>query len=279
MTVPRVFHFVFGLRPQTEPFHVAHYLCLESCRRVNQPDRIMFHYHHEPHGPWWDLIKPHLDLRQVQPEAFVRDHRGYLEHQEGRLIQSWDLGYAHESDFIRVRALIEHGGVYADMDTLFVQPLPESYFGAKFVIGEEDLSAIAVGATEERSLCNAFMVSEPDSRFASEWLQRMYRVFDGTWSRHSCQEATLVASEMPGEVTIVGPSPHFYFLCTVEDLKKLFGASVPLPAEVLSIHLWAHLWWSHLRTDHTSFHAGMLDEHYVRRADTTYAIAARPFLP
>jgi hypothetical protein len=43
--IPNQFHFVFGLRKQREPFHLAHYLCLESCRCVNQPESIRFYYH------------------------------------------------------------------------------------------------------------------------------------------------------------------------------------------------------------------------------------------
>ena len=31
-------HFVFGLRPQVEPFHLVHYLAIASCRAVVQPD-------------------------------------------------------------------------------------------------------------------------------------------------------------------------------------------------------------------------------------------------
>ncbi|MEQ1741671.1 MAG: hypothetical protein ABL869_04110 [Candidatus Nitrotoga sp.] len=45
-----------------------------------------------------------------------------------------------------------------------------------------------------------------------------------------------------------------------------------------SMHLWAHLWWDEWRTDFTIVHGGMIDEDYVRYAETTYAIAARKFL-
>ena len=44
------------------------------------------------------------------------------------------------------------------------------------------------------------------------------------------------------------------------------------------MHLWAHLWWSRRRRDFSGFHGGMIDEDYVRNADTTYAVAARRFL-
>jgi len=60
--IPARFHFVFGLAPQTEPFHLVDYLCLESCRVVNRPESITLCYHHEPYGPYWDLIKEHLHL-------------------------------------------------------------------------------------------------------------------------------------------------------------------------------------------------------------------------
>jgi hypothetical protein len=279
MTVPRVFHFVFGLRLQTEAFHLAHYLCLESCRRVNSPDRILFHYHHEPHGPLWDLIRPELELRQIEPEGFVRGHPGYLEHDEGKFIQGWDLDYAHQADFIRLRVLGEHGGVYADMDTLFVRPLPDEYYAVRFLIGEEDLSGVEIVGPHVRSLCNAVMVSEVGSPFAAHWLERMYEVFDGTWSRHSCQEATELAETRANEVTVVGPTAHFNFPCTASGLRQMFEESWPLPRDLLSMHLWAHTWWSRLRTDFTGFHAGDLTEEYVRRGDTTYANAARRFLP
>ena len=35
---------------------------------------------------------------------------------------------SHEADFVRLDALIAHGGVYADIDTLFVHPVPARLF-------------------------------------------------------------------------------------------------------------------------------------------------------
>ena len=57
MTTPRTFHFVFGMKPQTEPFHLAYYLCLASCLEVNRPDRVILYYHFEPYGRYWELIR------------------------------------------------------------------------------------------------------------------------------------------------------------------------------------------------------------------------------
>ena len=57
---------------------------------------------------------------------------------EGRLIEQLGLGYAHEADFLRLDILLAHGGVYADMDTLFVREYPDPWFEESFAIGEEN---------------------------------------------------------------------------------------------------------------------------------------------
>ncbi len=276
--VPRRFHFVFGLRPQTEPFHLAYYLCLESCRRVNRPDAIVFHCHQEPWGEWWDRIRPHLTIARVEPETFVTRSARYFEHQEGWFIRRAGLDYAHQTDFLRLKLLIEHGGVYADIDTLFVQPLPDDLFTRSFVIGEEDPVKPHGSDKVERSLCNALMLSAPGSRFARTWLARMYDVFDGTWSRHSCTEAARLQRKMPGEVHVVPPRWFYRHMWTREGLADLFERLVPDVEGVYSLHLWSHLWWDPRRTDLSLFHGELLTEEYVRRGATTYAALARKFL-
>src|ERR1051325_717951 len=109
MTIPRVAHFVFGLKEQTEPFHLLHYLAIESCRQVLQPETIHLHHKHLPYGAYWDLIRPHLVLHEVDlvPEVLHAE-------QDDELVPA-ELRYAHHADFIRVDALLEHGGVYADI--------------------------------------------------------------------------------------------------------------------------------------------------------------------
>lgn len=276
--IPNRFHFIFGLKPQIEPFHVAHFLCLESCIQVNQPDNIDFHYHHEPYGEWWDRIRPELDLHRVEPESFVRDHPSYFDHWEGQFIKSWNLDYAHQSDFLRLKILLEHGGVYADMDTIFVRPLSPPLFDQEFVIGEED-PVMGPDDYEPRDLlCNAFLMSAPGAEFGRTWLERMYRVFDGTWSRHSCDEAARLRAQAPHSVHVVPKRQLYKHPCTPEGIRTLLEDLDSDLEDVYSMHLWAHMWWSRLRTDFSTFHAGRLTEEYIRDVDTTYNIVARRYL-
>ena len=273
--IPRHFHFIFGLKPQPDPLHIMHYLCLKSCIEINQPDRITLYYHYEPHGPWWERIRPSLELVHVPLETFITRTDAYNDHEEGEFIRRRSLDYAHQSDFIRLRALIEHGGVYADMDTLFVKPLPKAFFEFEFAMGLES----AEGDEENRSLCNAMMLSRKGASFPQRWLDRMYVAFDGSWSRHSNGEATALAEQYPAEITAL-PQRHFYrYPYTGEGINTLFMKLDQDLKDVYSLHLWEHLWWDRDRLDFSPFHAGILTEDFIRRIDTTYNVIARQYLP
>ena len=78
----------------------------------------------------------------------------------------------------------------------------------------------------------------------------------------------------------VEPPRTFYkHMWTREGLRSLFEELDPDFSGVASMHLWSHLWWRRRRRDFSSFYGARLTERYVREANTTYAVAARPFLP
>jgi hypothetical protein len=274
--VAGVFHFVFGLAPQREPMHMVHYLCLESCRRVNRPQEICFHYRHEPHGPWWERIKPHVTLRRVAAASAIPDATRYDATPEGQLIR--DAGWTHalEADFLRL-SILDEGGVYADMDTLFINPLPARWFAQPFVLGEEAPLPGADGVLRP-PLCNALIMAQPAAAFARRWLAHMTQVFDGTWSRHSCQDAVRLWGEMPDAVHVVPQTCFYKHAATPRGIRTLLEGHDPDVTGVYSLHLWAHLWWNAWRTDFTTWHAASIDEDYVRTRKTTYAVLARRFL-
>ena len=54
--IPDIFHFVYGFRPQTEPFPLLHFLCIRSCVEMNRPQQVMVHCAERPWGTWWDRL-------------------------------------------------------------------------------------------------------------------------------------------------------------------------------------------------------------------------------
>jgi hypothetical protein len=277
MSARRDFHFVFGLREQREPFHILHYLCLASCRAVNRPHAIHFHYRHEPFGPWWEKIKPHLRLVRAPDVVEGFAPARYADSAEGRFIEQLGLSYAHEADFLRLDILIAHGGVYCDMDTLFVRPYADAWFAQDFAIGEES-APFAHGQVIRPTLCNAVMFARPGSRFARVWRERMEQVFDGSWSGHSCHEAARLWRVMPDALRVL-PREYFYrYGSTIAGLESLLEQSDAEHADIYSLHLWAHLWWEQSRRDFSAVHAGQIDENWIRTRDCTLAKLARKFL-
>jgi len=274
MSIPSVFHFVFGLKKQTEPFHLMHYLCLESCLQVNDPDEIRFYYHHEPYGKYWAAIRDRITCVRVAPPKRISIFRYGLRNRDG-----WKYRYAHQSDYLRLDKLIEHGGVYADMDTLFLNPIQKRLFAEPFVLGQEgDVRCQRTGELRA-SLCNAFIMSERQSEFAVLWRQEMEEAFDGSWSRHSTFLPYDLSQRFP-DLIHVEPARTFYkHMWTRQGIHTLFEGLDADFTEVSSFHLWSHLWWEESRRDFCDFHAGLLNEAYVREADTTYALAARRYLP
>src|ERR1700683_1783862 len=112
-SVPRVFHFVFGLRSRPEPLHLAHYLCLESCLQVNVPDAAVLHHGHEPFGRYWRLLR-----NRVSAEPIAHRHRVALRDYSQLSVARYR--YAHEADFVRLEVLAAGGGGHADSDPILL---------------------------------------------------------------------------------------------------------------------------------------------------------------
>lgn len=273
MPIPNIVHFVWGLKDEPEPFHLVHYLCVESCRRVLRPERILLHCRHRPLGPYWQLVESGVTVTpaELAPEVATASY-------DDRLVPS-SYRYAHHSDFIRLDALIEDGGIYADLDTLFVTPFPEEFFAEKFVLGQEDDVRDELTGEVRPSLCNALLLSEPRSLFAVMWRRTMAAALNGSWSNHSTLLPYELSQKLPDAVRVEPPRSFFHYGPSKDGLYRLFEGLERDTAGVLSIHLWSHLWWEAERLDFSSVHAGLLTEDFVRRVDTTYNVLARAYLP
>jgi hypothetical protein len=249
-----------------------HYLCLASCIGINKPDAVMFHCQHEPWGEYWNRIRPQLTLVPVRPDPYIASYE-YGNPKIG------DLRYAHLADIARLEILAEHGGIYADMDTLFVAPLPGSFFNESFLLGRETADWSAASRAAGGSLCNAWMMGEAGAPFAQEWLAQTYRSFDGSWSAHSTLLPFQLSQEHPDRIHIEPSRSFFHFDYHPEGLRGIFRRRAHDLQGIHSMHLWSHCWWDAKLRNTARFHGGRLTPAYVRHADTTYAGVARPFLP
>jgi hypothetical protein len=218
-------------------------------------------------------VEPHVTVAPVElvPEVTEASY-------DDRLVPQW-LRYAHHADFVRLDALIESGGIYADIDTLFVRRFPAELREAKFVLGREDDVRDELTGVVRPSVCNALLLSEPRSLFAVMWRRTAAAALNGTWSNHSTLLPYELSQRLPDAVRVEPRRSFYEFGPSPDGLARLFERVEDDTAGVLSIHLWAHLWWDAERRDFSSLHAGLLDERAIRSNDTTYNVLAREFLP
>jgi glycosyltransferase involved in cell wall biosynthesis len=122
-------------------------------------------------------------------------------------------------------------------------------------------------------------MSEKGARFARAWRDEMAAALDGSWSNHSGFLSEELSRRMPAEVHVEPQTTFYPFIGSTAGLSMLLEQRHPLPAETLSVHLWAHLWWSRSRTDMSTVHAGRYIPSFVRWAPTTLADLTRRWVP
>lgn len=272
-SIPRIAHFVFGLRAQEEPFHLVHYLAIASCRDVVQPDEIHLHCRELPYGFYWDLARPLVTLHRVGSIDTVARHD-----YDDPLIARYS--YAHEADFVRLDVLTEYGGMYADIDTLFVAPPDDALWRESCVIGRETSVVDPRSGSLRTSLSNALIMSAPGAPFVQRWSGAIADSFDGTWAAHSCFLADDLASNWPKSVHVEPERTFHPFPPNASGIRQMLIERHDDLSGVVSMHLAAHLWWDADRRDVTAdIESHMIDERWVRAEQSTYAHAAAQFLP
>jgi Glycosyltransferase sugar-binding region containing DXD motif len=277
--IPRIFHFIYFTSSEKPPlvFPLSYYIAVKSALEVNKPDEIIFHFDREPTGEWWEKIKPHLTLHQMQaPDTFM-----------GKPI----IHPAHKADVVRLLTLKETGGIYLDLDTICVKPLTP-FLEHSFVIGEE-LEAPFEPKNKRQEIkhkirsklglvkpyipktifCNGVLLAEKNSPFIDLWIQE-YKTFrsngrDKFWNEHSSIIPGRMAQQHPDLITIAGPYCFHYPLYTKAGMKTMFE-------EVTDFHesYIHHVWESFSRNDYLS----KLSVEEIQSRDTTYNLLARKIL-
>jgi hypothetical protein len=253
--IPKIVHFVYGFKQSEElPFYA--YMAIVSALHYNPGWKAVFHYHKEPFGAHWERLKPRLVLNQISDFSFF----GIAPIQH----------YAHKADIVRLLALKQIGGAYLDIDTLTArsfEPLVEH----EFVMG------IQAHLNEQRGgLCNAAMLSKPNSRFVKRWLSK-YAYFhskgrDQLWDFHSVKLPALLSYSHPDEIKVLEHDAFFYPLWLDVDRVLLSEGShrwMPHMRESFLFHLW---------NGFTENQINAIDGKYIMESKSIYAEIARPAL-
>ena len=257
--IPNIIHFVYGFKKQTHEFEFYKYLAIKSAMDINKPDKLYFHYAHEPFGPYWDKIKPFLILEYVQPPAEIYGNQ--LTH------------YAHQADVIRLQKLNKYGGIYLDIDTICLKSFHD-LLEYEFVIGIQGNK----DNQEIYGLCNAIMLSKPNSEFILRWIDS-YTTFrskgrDLYWDEHSVLMPLKLAYQYPNEVKVLENNSFYNPLWNnIHDI--LFNQNINMDEykHFIEKNYCIHLW-----DTYTHDYLSTLTEKKVLTENTLYNIFTRKFV-
>jgi hypothetical protein len=211
--IPNIIHFVYGLKPQTEPLLFIEMCAILTAKAVHKPKLILLHYHYEPFGRYWDIAKQFVKMNKVTLPEFIGD----------KPIKQ----FQHKADIVRLQALKEFGGVYLDIDTISVSPFGEMY-NHKFVMGLQN----------PYHLCNAVMLSEKNAEFIDIWLRYYEQAFipDG-WVEASLVLPTKLSQLVPHLITLV--QQDYFFTPACDSCLEFFeNKLLPHNVKATSLHLW-----------------------------------------
>lgn len=253
--IPKILHYCFGLSEHFggKPLGLSHYVCIRSAIDHLAPERAYFYFEYEPTGPWWPKVRELVEPIQITAprEIFGRP----VSHP------------AHRADIIRLRALIEHGGIYMDTD-VFVHRSFDHLLNHSTVLAHE-------GAESDHKLCNAVILAEPQAPFLKRWLAA-YQDFRGKgpgkfWNEHSVVRPAMLASKHPEEVTILSNCAFFWPLFWPSELARILSSDEPIVGpETLATHLWESLAWRQ--------YLELATPGKLRRTKSNFAKWATPFV-
>jgi len=214
--IPNIIYFVFGFKEQTEDFVFCYYLSVYSAFIVNKPEKIFFYYHYEPHGKWWDKLK------QISVISFIK-----IDIPEN--IGSKPIIHAaHKSDIVRMNLLYNNGGIYLDIDTISVKPYSH-LLNNQVVLGKEG----------DYGICNAIMMTEPESNFFKIWLEQYEIYFNPNgWNESSIVLPHRIAFYHRDLLTLM-PEDTF-FSPSWGETEKIFVDNNDIPDNLITLHLWGN---------------------------------------
>ena len=215
--IPNIVHFVYGLERQNYDFQFTYYLSVLSAKLINNPDKIYFHYSHEPTGEWWDKTKKIVELNYVDSPKKLGNKRIH--------------NLAHKADKVRLEVLKEFGGVYFDIDTISVSPY-KHLLKHKCVMGtEKELFGKPV------RLCNAVIFAEPKSAFIEKWIKRSFEFFNPeSWASYAVEAPSELYEEDKSLVHVENASS--FFCPSYDEIADIFINKKAIPKKLITLHLW-----------------------------------------
>jgi hypothetical protein len=250
MVTPHL-HFIWGFK-EGDTFGLIERIAIQSacCHHPTWPATLWTR--RIPTGSHWEKLKAAVPWLRTMPAPRIDTFNG-------RPVPK----YQHKADALRYSLLYSLGGVYLDLDTITLAPIPKEWLEKPYTIGlEYHADGSPIG------LCNAVYMCAPFSRFGWRVLSE-FQAFDPAvhaYAEFGVYRPLKWALEMAHDVHIVkGPllGPMHW------DIAAYWEREEPLRDVVI-----AHLW----KTNHSDPVLRKLTEEDLRHGRFAYAQAAKRYV-
>nr|POE71825.1 hypothetical protein CFP56_11701 [Quercus suber] len=191
--IPNVVHFIL-LAEEGEQAELSYapYLAIKAAiLRMNAVEIKIHSYGVNKPNALWKEIEDHVTLVYVDSKSIHGSHT------------LKDLRIPHQADILRLAILLREGGIYMDLDVYALKPLTDLLSNPRdTVMGHE--------GGNRYGLCNAVIVSRPDSDFIHKW-EATYATFDPqVWNYHSVQQPKRLQAQFPDLICPLSPTVFFW---------------------------------------------------------------------
>ncbi|XP_048258772.1 uncharacterized protein LOC124123782 [Haliotis rufescens] len=166
--VPNIVHITWYGGPKRNTFLFHHFVSLLAIHKFLKPKVILFWFDLLPEGVYWDQATdgfPEIVLVYRAPPTTILGQEVHVPE--------------HQSDVIRIEAVMEFGGIYMDLDALVVQPFSALY-----------QYEVTMGYETPDGLCNGIIVARPWADFLKIWYEEYKTLDDSVWGYHSATRNT-----------------------------------------------------------------------------------------
>ena len=229
--IPNIIHFVMIHKvPETaNPLTFMQMIAIMSAAAANEPLSLYLHTNAEPYGQWWEFLRPLVTVRFIS-----------------EIPTSWGskpiIQGAHLSDRVRMDILLEEGGIYLDFDVISLRPyrtLWTKQDGSPSLDGRGIPVEMIMGKEKENGLCNAVMISAPNSTFLNIWKEEYEAAFDPKkWNEASVLLPKIISLKFPEMIKVVPESA--FFLPSFTHTHLIFEDKyIELSENAYAQHLWS----------------------------------------
>ncbi|KAL2752032.1 glycosyltransferase family 32 protein [Sodiomyces alcalophilus JCM 7366] len=228
--IPNQVHFVYVLADPAADFGLrfSHYLSIYAAWRHWNPEKMYLHTNahassvdratNGTSGKWDGLIfnMPGLEVRHAEVPTHADN---------GREIQDLE----HKSDFVRVKAVRELGGVYIDWDVHALRDVR--------VLRESGFRAVA-GRQLGGQVNSGVFMSVAGGKLMALWEEGMHEAYTGGWTTHSNEVITKFAERLvaePGEALIMEREAFAPGSWNAEDNDMLFAVHEDVPSNLANV--------------------------------------------